>query len=485
MIPARRRRFVRCAALVLLAGAALASAGVALTAPARRPAPLAMPADTLAPTAGAVTATRIGEESYLGANDLARLLDAVKFWRADVRKLVLRVGLHRVTFTVDNPFVIVDQHTVRLPAEVRSRGGELQIPVAIAEALPSDSTLARLFFDPRTGQVRVLPTAGLVRGPSFAAGDSATRLVFPADRPEETVIASRARAHFRIRFEGFFAGTLPDTLPPSGLVESIHPIPSVMGSALELTVSDRAVGYRLVRDVAAHRVVLELWRHPRGDLEAFAPEVRPAPGGVRVVVLDPGHGGGDPGVRAGGLVEKDLALALARLTRDALERRGITHVLLTRDDDRAVPEEQRAEIANHARADIVLSLHFDGVASGAARGISVFCPPAAVGAHLPSRPDRLAPVTVVAWRDVAEEHAVQSRSLAEALLSTLDLRGFGPVRLREVLPATLIGVNAAGLMIECGMLTSPADRHRLAEPEGLRQIAAALADGVVAWERSE
>lgn len=442
-------------------------------------------ADTLAPAAGAVTATRIGTESYLGANDLARLLDAVKFWRADVRKLVLRAGRHRVTFTVDNPFVIVDQHTVRLPAEVRSRGGELQIPVAIAEALPSDSTIARLFFDARTEQVRVLPTAGLVRGPTLAVGDSATRLVFPADRPEETVIASRARAHFRIRFEGFFAGSLPDTLTSRSLVRSVRPIPSAVGSAFELTVAPDAAGYRLLRDVAAHRVVLELWRRPRGDLEAFAPEVRPAPGGVRVVVLDPGHGGGDFGVRDGGLVEKDLALALARQVREALERRGITHVLLTRDDDRAVPEEQRAEIANHARADIYLSLHFDGVATPTARGISVYCPPAGLGANLPARPDRLAPVTVVPWRDVAEGHAVQSRSLAEALLSTLDLRGFGPVRLREVLPATLIGVNAAGLMIECGMLTSPADRHRLSEPEGLRQIAAALADGVVAWERSE
>src|SRR5205085_1415763 len=100
-------------------------------------------------------------------------------------------------------------------------------------------------------------------------------------------------------------------------------IGSVAGSALELRIAPEAAGYRLLADPGARRVTLEFRRAPRADLEAFAPEVHPAPGGVRVVVLDPGHGGADPGVRAGGLAEKDLTLALARRLREELVRRGL------------------------------------------------------------------------------------------------------------------------------------------------------------------
>jgi N-acetylmuramoyl-L-alanine amidase len=94
-------------------------------------------------------------------------------------------------------------------------------------------------------------------------------------------------------------------------------------------------------------------------------------------------------------------------------------------------------------------------------------------------------VSVLQWRDVAERHAVQSRALAEAMRSTLELHGVGPVRLREILPVPLIGVDATALMIECALLTSSADRQRVGDAAGLARLAALLADGIVAWERSE
>jgi N-acetylmuramoyl-L-alanine amidase len=94
-------------------------------------------------------------------------------------------------------------------------------------------------------------------------------------------------------------------------------------------------------------------------------------------------------------------------------------------------------------------------------------------------------VLVMPWRDVAERHAARSRALAEAVLSAVELRDLGPARLREFLPYSLIGVDAPGLMLECGTLTSPADLERLTAPGGLQGLAAVLADGIVAYQRSE
>src|SRR5437868_2753899 len=81
--------------------------------------------------------------------------------------------------------------------------------------------------------VIVLPAAGLVRFQAVEAGDSLTRLVFLADRPDDAALASRTRAHFRLRFDGFFAGALPESLPSASLVRSLRPIGSASGSAFE------------------------------------------------------------------------------------------------------------------------------------------------------------------------------------------------------------------------------------------------------------
>jgi N-acetylmuramoyl-L-alanine amidase len=79
--------------------------------------------------------------------------------------------------------------------------------------------------------------------------------------------------------------------------------------------------------------------------------------GIRVVVIDPGHGGMDAGATSGGVTEKDLALAISRTLRTALrDRLGVT-VLLTRDSDVALTNEARSAVANNNQADLFLSLH--------------------------------------------------------------------------------------------------------------------------------
>ena len=249
--------------------------------------------------------------------------------------------------------------------------------------------------------------------------------------------------------------------------------------------------------------------------EPFAPEAYELPPGTPLVVLDAGHGGADLGVESGGLIEKDLTLELARLLRQELEGRRIARVVLTRDDDRSLDPRQRAEAANHAHADLFLSLHFDGFPGARARGATAWCPPAGratwaapadrFGRPIPAdrfgrpvrgdrsplravpggRDDRAGLPVFLPWREVALRHAERSRALAEAVRSALVLRDQGPVRVREVLAGPLVGVDAPGLMLDCATLTSPGDVERLSRRDGLRAIAVSLANAVAAYRRSD
>uniref|UniRef100_A0A832ML45 MurNAc-LAA domain-containing protein n=1 Tax=Eiseniibacteriota bacterium TaxID=2212470 RepID=A0A832ML45_UNCEI len=462
-----------------LAAAALAAAAAFAQAPRGTP-----PADVpRGPSFERAPVERLDGEPYVGVNDLARLLGATKFWRPDVRKLVLRAGEHRVQLTVDNPYVIVDRRTVRLEHPVRSLRGQLHLPVALLDSLPRDSALARVLYDPRGGEVLRLPAGGVLGTPIVTSAGGVTRVAFPSEFVGEVVVAGRARARFRVRADGFFRGTLPDSFPPGSLVRAARTLVVPAGAAFEFEVAPEADGYRIAREPG--RVVLE-FAAGRDGLEEFAPEGPAGPRPLRVIALDPGHGGDDPGVSAEGAVEKDLTLALARALKGELERRLTARVVLTRESDRTVSVEERAETANRARADLVLSLHFDGYVRPAARGATAWCPPATYGERAPAgRPGVALPVEVLPWRDVATRHAVPARALAEAVRAALELDGLGPVRVRERLALPLLGVNAPGLVLECATLTSPADRARVTSPEGLRALAASLATAVAEYQRNE
>src|SRR5262249_48603632 len=108
------------------------------------------------------------------------------------------------------------------------------------------------------------------------------------------------------------------------------------------------------------------------------PDLPPAFGqsssAIHTIAIDPGHGGDDDGVRsASGLKEKDLTLAVARRARGAIEARLGLRVLLTRDDDRNVPLDERTSMANNNKADLFISLHANGSMRPATTGAAIFC----------------------------------------------------------------------------------------------------------------
>ena len=114
---------------------------------------------------------------------------------------------------------------------------------------------------------------------------------------------------------------------------------------------------------------------PRWDL----PEAEVLPGPITrggdaplLVVLDPGHGGIDPGAERDGAQEKDLMLLFARELRDVLRRAGGFEVVLTRDEDAFVSLEGRVAIAHRAQADVFLSLHADSLSQGNAKGATIY-----------------------------------------------------------------------------------------------------------------
>ena len=95
--------------------------------------------------------------------------------------------------------------------------------------------------------------------------------------------------------------------------------------------------------------------------------------GIRKIVLDPGHGGKDPGaIGVGGVAEKDLVLSIAKKLAVKLTRELGIEVILTRKDDRYVPLEDRTATANAEDADLFVSLHMNASPNLEARGLETY-----------------------------------------------------------------------------------------------------------------
>jgi N-acetylmuramoyl-L-alanine amidase len=94
--------------------------------------------------------------------------------------------------------------------------------------------------------------------------------------------------------------------------------------------------------------------------------------GVKKIIIDPGHGGKDPGAMAFGMKEKDIVLDIAKKLAPVLEKELHCQVVLTRDKDIFIPLEERTAIANTENADLFVSLHINAHPSGKIRGLETY-----------------------------------------------------------------------------------------------------------------
>lgn len=150
---------------------------------------------------------------------------------------------------------------------------------------------------------------------------------------------------------------------------------AVIGAALIATGMLRTDG-GVVRDAIAligeartGRLTLDL---PEAVTEVRVREARLP--GRPIVLIDPGHGGRDPGASgvSGATREKDLTLAMSRELADLLEQRGRVRVALTREADEYLTLEQRASIARRLQAALFLSIHMDSAPNPLARGATIY-----------------------------------------------------------------------------------------------------------------
>lgn len=238
-----------------------------------------------------------------------------------------------------------------------------------------------------------------------------------------------------------------------------------------------------------YRVVIDLWKP---GLRPASPRGRPR---VRVVALDPGHGGTENGaVGPTGLKEKDVTLAIARHAAEALKKGGIKPVL-TRDTDKTVSLEERSAIGLAVGADLFVSIHANADKKGAQQGVESYYLDVGAdeyAARLAARENRAAGRSIGAYRLVLADlttraNTTLSRLLAQSIQKDLHAAArVGRPRLpnrgvRKAIFYVLLTSRVPGVLTEVSFISHPRGEASLRQPQTLKRLGESIARGILRY----
>lgn len=200
------------------------------------------------------------------------------------------------------------------------------------------------------------------------------------------------------------------------------------------------------------------------------------------IVIDPGHGGRDPGaVNARlGVNEKTTVLDVAQRMKRKLEAFGYK-VTLTRDGDRFIPLGERPALANRLNADLFISLHFNAVDSTSVSGVETFAmtpamQPSSSQSNLSASARRSYP-----GNDNDPWNVLAAYYLQDEMVKVLGARDRGVKRARF---AVLKNLKCPGVLVEGGFVTHPAEGRRIGSSAYREQLADALVAGILRYQKT-
>ena len=215
-----------------------------------------------------------------------------------------------------------------------------------------------------------------------------------------------------------------------------------------------------------------------------------------LVVIDPGHGGHDPGASMAGYREKTLVLSLAQALRDELVERGGVRVALTREDDRFLVLDERFAIARRLGADLFVSIHADSAGeSEGVSGASVYTLSSSAssdaaarfaarensadvvnGVPLGGQSDTVSSILVELSQRRAQGDAAEFAGLI--LREGEGVLRFHPQARRSASLAVLRAPDVPSVLYEAGFITNPADAERLSSTKGRERFATVMARAI-------
>jgi len=437
--------------------------------------------------------------AYVSAQRLAALLKGS--WRATGATATLNVGKRSAQFVRDQSRILVAGQALTLESPVRIGATGWLVPEEfLAKALsrlapgvtsvlvPGEARKAA----PRTAKASVPLTELRYRSyPSF------TRVVVETGAALVYAVVS-GRGEVRLRLPRLVLTGARIEEIADGLVKEIRLEPLGGDAVLRVVLEGTAADVKASSLQDPFRLVLDIYR-PRGP---EGPErTRPVMAPLRLIVLDAGHGGHDPGATGpGGVMEKDVVLDVTRRAARLVEESLGVKVVLTRSTDVFVPLRERTDFANRHRADLFVSIHANAHPRAVSEGVEVYflsseasdtdarqvaaVENGVIQLESPASRRKGEVLKSILWDLAQSEFQQESSFMAETVLDSMtqSLR-LVPRGVKQAGFYVLGGAAMPAILIEIGFLTNHKEEKQLATPEYREAVARAIYAGLADYKR--
>ena len=342
---------------------------------------------------------------------------------------------------------------------------------------------------------------------SFVSGDT-VRIVLEASeavpfrvaQEERRVTVAIPRDLLSVAFQQQrFTGGIVEAVQFLGGRENVFAV-SLGRRFKTMTASEQAGPARLVLEFQA--APLAVVAPPPGTAPGSAP-FKGGPsegGGLRTVVIDPGHGGAEVGAMGpGGTLEKDVTLAIGRKLRSALANGLGVQAFLTRDKDQEVALDDRTAFANNYKADLFVSIHANASAARGARGSEVYflsyqasdeesrrLAQSEGGEILPGAAGfaGTSDLALILWDMAQAEHLEESSALATRINEELaEVTGSQGRGIKQAPFRVLVGAGMPAVLVEIAFISNTEEEKLLKSDEYQNKVTAALARGIARYHR--
>lgn len=445
--------------------------------------------------------------NYVAADKLAALLKGS--WSAKGQRATLTVGKRSAQFVRDQPRVVVQGQSITLDAGPRTSGGSWLIPEEfIAKGLPKLAPGVAITVAPAPTEAKKAPTQ-----PAAVKPVKSTAVTFEELRHRSyptftrvvvetgsTVVYSVApgREEIRVRLPKLIVSGVRTEEIGDGLVKEIRLEPAGTDAVLRILLESRAADVKAATFSDPFRLVLDVYR-PR---EAGGPSTgQTGMDPLRLIVLDAGHGGHDPGATGpSGVTEKEVVLDVVKRVARMVEDDLGVKVALTRNSDVFVPLRDRTNFANKQRADLFVSIHANAHPRAISEGVETYflsseasdtdarqvaaVENGVIQLESPASRAKGDLLKSILWdlaqSEFQQESSFMAETVQDSMTKSLSLVNRG---VKQAGFYVLGGAAMPAILIEIGFLTNPKEEKKLATPAYRESVARAIYAGLSEYKR--
>jgi N-acetylmuramoyl-L-alanine amidase len=441
---------------------------------------------------------------FVALQDFANCLGSRTFYSEKAKKAILYFGSSEIKIGALNPFVVIDDKVYQMPIETRYLDAEIFLPLKYFAQLLAAIPAFNFQFDEAQQQINL--NWGGTGGSNIARIEVepksngilvkiiCTQKFQPAD------LTARVRndwVYFDI-YKGVLNPDLLKEIPFSGQIEKIIPLQlSETLAQISIKVNQPVITTHIISQPNSQNILLSIQteeklsenvlRKLENDRKKWL---------IDKIVIDPGHGGIDPGaVGPTGLYEKDVVLKIAKFLKEMLAAEPGIQVFMTREDDRLIPLKGRTAMANRVGAKLFISIHANSVKDRRVQGSSTYIlGPAKTEEAIevarfensairleesqesyPNFDDEQFILSSIAQSEFTRESEELAALVQKSVTDKTDLRDRGVIQAGYYV---LIGASMPNILFEAAFISNRAEEKKLKSANFQKKLAEALFESI-------